>query len=146
MRISDWSSDVCSSDLRRPRSRPARHRARRPAGGGSSPAGGVADPAFWILPRPPPPRPYNRAANQQRRQSSRPDQREDPSVDKERFELGLKQRKATLGDAYVSKALAQADDFSRPFQEAMTEWCWGFGWVDPALPPKPRRRMHPPIQ
>src|SRR3546814_1211402 len=93
MRISDWSSDVCSSDLRRPRSRPARHRARRPAGGGSSPAGGVADPAFWILPRPPPPRPYNRAANQQRRQSSRPDQREDPSVDKERFELGLKQRK-----------------------------------------------------
>src|SRR3546814_19969187 len=98
MRISDWSSDVCSSDLR----------ARRPAGGGSSPAGGVADPAFWILPRPPPPRPYNRAANQQRRQSSRPDQREDPSVDKERFELGLKQRKATLGDAYVSKALEQA--------------------------------------
>src|SRR3546814_1801945 len=69
MRISDWSSDVCSSDLR----------ARRPAGGGSSPAGGVADPAFWILPRPPPPRPYNRAANQQRRQSSRPDQREDRS-------------------------------------------------------------------
>ena len=51
-------------------------------------------------------------------------------MDKERFELGLKQRKATLGDDYVSKALDNADDFSRPFQEAMTEWCWGFGWGD----------------
>jgi 4-carboxymuconolactone decarboxylase len=63
-------------------------------------------------------------------------------VDKERFELGLEQRKATLGDDYVTKALEQADDFSRPFQEAMTEWCWGFGWGDPAIEPKTRSLMN----
>jgi 4-carboxymuconolactone decarboxylase len=38
-------------------------------------------------------------------------------MDKERFEAGLAKRKAVLGEAYVEKSLAQADDFSRPFQE-----------------------------
>src|SRR3546814_799315 len=32
MRISDWSSDVCSSDLHRPRDRPARRQERPPSG------------------------------------------------------------------------------------------------------------------
>ncbi|HMB47707.1 MAG TPA: 4-carboxymuconolactone decarboxylase, partial [Afifellaceae bacterium] len=44
------------------------------------------------------------------------------------FEKGLAKRKATLGADYVEKNLAAADDFNRPFQEAMTAWCWGFGW------------------
>jgi len=48
-------------------------------------------------------------------------------MDKDLFEKGLARRKATLGAAYVEKNLAAADDFTRPFQEAMTEWCWGFG-------------------
>ena len=64
------------------------------------------------------------------------------TVDKERFELGLKQRKATLGADYVAKPLDSADDFSRPFQEAMTEWCWGFGWGDPAIDVKTRSLMN----
>ena len=63
-------------------------------------------------------------------------------MDKERFELGLSQRKATLGAEYVEKNLAAADDFSRPFQEAMTEWCWGFGWGDDAIDPKTRSMMN----
>ena len=41
------------------------------------------------------------------------------------FETGLNQRKATLGAEYVEKNLAAADEFTRPFQEAMTAWCWG---------------------
>ena len=48
--------------------------------------------------------------------------------DEELFLKGLEQRKATLGAEYVEKNLASADDFTRPFQEAMTAWCWGFGW------------------
>ncbi len=44
------------------------------------------------------------------------------------FEAGLAKRKATLGAEYVEKNLASADGFTRPFQEAMTAWCWGFGW------------------
>ena len=43
-------------------------------------------------------------------------------MDKQRFELGLAQRKATLGAEYVEKNLAAADEFTLPFQEAMTEW------------------------
>lgn len=63
-------------------------------------------------------------------------------MDKARFDLGLAQRKATLGDEYVEKNLAAADDFTRPFQEAMTEWCWGFGWGDDAIDAKTRSMMN----
>ena len=63
-------------------------------------------------------------------------------MDKERFETGIAQRKATLGADYVDKTLASADDFSRPFQEMMTEFCWGFGWGDETLPPKTRSMLN----
>lgn len=63
-------------------------------------------------------------------------------MDKQRFELGLHQRKATLGAEYVEQNLAAADDFTRPFQEMMTEWCWGFGWGDPCLDAKTRSLMN----
>lgn len=63
-------------------------------------------------------------------------------MDKERFKKGLEKRKATLGAEYVEKNLAAADDFSRPFQEAMTEWCWGFGWGDEAIDAKTRSLMN----
>ena len=58
------------------------------------------------------------------------------------FETGLAQRKATLGADYVEKNLAAADDLTRPFQEAMTAWCWGFGWGDEALDVKTRSLMN----
>jgi 4-carboxymuconolactone decarboxylase len=58
------------------------------------------------------------------------------------FELGLERRKATLGAEYVERNLAAADDLTRPFQEAMTAWCWGFGWGDDAIDPKTRSLMN----
>lgn len=63
-------------------------------------------------------------------------------MDRERFEKGLEKRKATLGAEYVEKSLAAADDFTRPFQEMMTEWCWGFGWGDETIPAKTRSLMN----
>jgi len=63
-------------------------------------------------------------------------------MDKQRFELGLNQRKATLGAEYVESNLAAADEFTRPFQEMMTEWCWGFGWGDEVIEPKTRSMMN----
>jgi len=63
-------------------------------------------------------------------------------MDKELFEKGLKKRRATLGADYVNKNMEAADDFSRPFQEAMTEWCWGFGWGDEAIDEKTRSLMN----
>ena len=58
------------------------------------------------------------------------------------FEKGLERRKATLGSEYVERNLAAADDLTRPFQEAMTAWCWGFGWGDEALDPKTRSLLN----
>jgi 4-carboxymuconolactone decarboxylase len=58
------------------------------------------------------------------------------------FELGLSRRKATLGKEYVEKNLEKADEFNQPFQEAMTRWCWGFGWGDDTIDAKTRSMMN----
>ena len=57
------------------------------------------------------------------------------------FEKGIKQRVSTVGEDYVKKNLEEADEFSRPFQEAMTAWCWGFGWGDEVIDAKTRSMM-----
>ena len=58
------------------------------------------------------------------------------------FEAGLERRRAVLGATYVDRNLAAADTLTRPFQEAMTAWCWGFGWTDEALDAKTRSLMN----
>lgn len=58
------------------------------------------------------------------------------------FDKGLEMRRSTLGKEYVDKNLAAADELTRPFQEAMTAWCWGFGWSDDAIDPKTRSLMN----
>ena len=63
-------------------------------------------------------------------------------MDDKLFETGLKNRKAVVGSEYVEKNLADADDFSRLFQEAMTAWCWGFGWGDDAIDHKTRSMLN----
>ena len=63
-------------------------------------------------------------------------------MDEKLFKKGLDKRKATLGAEYVEKNLAKADDFTLPFQEAMTEWCWGFGWGDEVINAKTRSMMN----
>ena len=55
---------------------------------------------------------------------------------------GLEKRKQTLGADYVSRTMDSADDFSKPFQEAMTAWCWGFGWGDEVIDAKTRSMMN----
>ena len=62
--------------------------------------------------------------------------------DEDLFLKGVRQRKATVGEDYVKKNLDEADDFSRPFQEAMTAWCWGFGWGDEVIDAKTRSMMN----
>lgn len=49
------------------------------------------------------------------------------------FERGLKIRKEVLGDEYVEKSLAAADEFTRPLQELVTRYCWGDVWNRPGL-------------
>ena len=58
------------------------------------------------------------------------------------LQKGIEKRKETLGDAYVDGVFSNADDFNLPFQEAMTAWCWGFGWGDDVIPAKTRSMMN----
>jgi len=50
------------------------------------------------------------------------------------FDAGLRVRKEVLGESYVNKSLADANEFSMPMQELSTEWCWGTVWARPGLP------------
>jgi 4-carboxymuconolactone decarboxylase len=59
-------------------------------------------------------------------------------MDQKKFEEGLAVRRAVLGDEYVDRALANADDFTRPIQDLVTEGCWGTVWTRPGLPLKIR--------
>src|SRR6201986_4157751 len=51
----------------------------------------------------------------------------------EKFERGLKTRRAVVGDAYVDKSIASADDFTWPMQVLVTENCWNDIWNRPEL-------------
>jgi 4-carboxymuconolactone decarboxylase len=59
-------------------------------------------------------------------------------VDRPMFEKGLKIRREVLGAEYVDKAIASADDFNRPLQELVTQYCWGEIWGRPGLDRKTR--------
>jgi 4-carboxymuconolactone decarboxylase len=59
-------------------------------------------------------------------------------MNEELFERGLENRREVLGAEYVDNAIASADDFSRPFQELVTEYCWGAVWGRPGLDRKTR--------
>lgn len=56
----------------------------------------------------------------------------------EKFEKGLATRKAVLGEEYVNNSIANADDFTMPLQELVTEYCWGTVWQREGLSLKMR--------
>ena len=63
-------------------------------------------------------------------------------MDQEIFDRGLEVRRAVLGSEYVDAALANADDFNRPLQELVTEYCWGAVWGREELPRKTRSLLN----
>jgi 4-carboxymuconolactone decarboxylase len=42
-------------------------------------------------------------------------------------------RRQVLGDAHVDASLANADSFTLPLQELVTQYCWGAIWTRPGL-------------
>ncbi len=54
-------------------------------------------------------------------------------TDESLFDRGLKIRKEVLGEDYVNKSIAGADDFTRTMAEWSTEFCWGALWSRPGL-------------
>lgn len=56
----------------------------------------------------------------------------------DRFEAGMKVRRAVLGDAHVDRAEAAKTDFDRDFQRFITEGAWGSVWSRPGLTKRER--------
>ena len=63
-------------------------------------------------------------------------------MDKTTYDKGLEIRKAVMGEAFVTNALKNADDFNKPFQELVTEYCWGAIWGREELPHKTRSMLN----
>ena len=49
-------------------------------------------------------------------------------MDQRTFDKGNEVRTAVLGEDYVQAATRNADEFSRPLQDLVTEYCWGAVW------------------
>lgn len=64
-------------------------------------------------------------------------------MSKELFEAGLAVRREVLGSEHVDASLASnSDDFGRPMQELVTEYCWGTVWRRAGLPRKTRSLLN----
>ena len=63
-------------------------------------------------------------------------------MEKSTFEKGLSIRRDVLGAEFVDNAFATADDFNRPLQELVTQYCWGEIWGRPGLDRKTRSLLN----
>jgi 4-carboxymuconolactone decarboxylase len=63
-------------------------------------------------------------------------------MDQDMHARGLKNRKEVLGEAHVERSFATADDFSRPYQDLITEYCWGAVWDRPGLSRRTRSLLN----
>jgi 4-carboxymuconolactone decarboxylase len=63
-------------------------------------------------------------------------------MDQKTYDKGLEVRKAVLGAEHVENSLRTADEFNKPFQELVTEYCWGAVWSREQLPRKTRSMLN----
>jgi 4-carboxymuconolactone decarboxylase len=63
-------------------------------------------------------------------------------MDQKTFERGREIRSSVLGKEFVDNAFKTADDFNRPLQELVTEYCWGACWGREVLSKKTRSMLN----
>jgi 4-carboxymuconolactone decarboxylase len=63
-------------------------------------------------------------------------------MDKDLYERGLQNRKDVLSEAHVERSFKSADAFSKPYQDLVTEYCWGAVWDRPGLSRKTRSLLN----
>lgn len=61
---------------------------------------------------------------------------------RDRYEAGLKVRREVLGREHVDRSIQSADDFNRPMQDLVTEYCWGEIWTREGLDRKTRSLLN----
>ncbi len=54
--------------------------------------------------------------------------------DEERYDAGMKVRRAVLGDPHVDRSLANRTELTTEFQDFITRYAWGEVWTRPGLP------------
>ncbi len=54
-------------------------------------------------------------------------------MSRSRYDRGVAVRREVLGETYVDHADAQVSDFTRDFQNFITEYAWGTIWTRPGL-------------
>ncbi|QVN20364.1 4-carboxymuconolactone decarboxylase [Burkholderia pyrrocinia] len=54
--------------------------------------------------------------------------------DRERYEAGMKVRRAVLGDAHVDRSLENRTEVTDEFQNLITRYAWGEIWTRDGLP------------
>ncbi len=59
----------------------------------------------------------------------------------ERYEQGMKVRRAMLGDGYVDATLKNRNEFNASFQDLITRYAWGEIWNRPGLPKETRSML-----
>ncbi len=62
-------------------------------------------------------------------------------MNQELFDKGLQTRREVLGSDYVDNAIKNADAFSLPLQELVTQYAWGDVWNRPGLPRRERSML-----
>lgn len=63
-------------------------------------------------------------------------------MDSETYQRGRQIRSEVLGKEYVDKAIAQADEFTGPLKDLVTEYCWGAVWGREGLTRKTRSMLN----
>jgi 4-carboxymuconolactone decarboxylase len=63
-------------------------------------------------------------------------------VDQETYDKGREIRTEVLGEAYVAQAAGNVDEFTGPFQDLVTEYCWGAVWGREGLSRKTRSMLN----
>ncbi len=63
-------------------------------------------------------------------------------MSKDVYDRGLEIRKSVIGKEFVDKAFATADDFNRPLQDLITEYCWGAVWGRPGISKQTRSMLN----
>jgi 4-carboxymuconolactone decarboxylase len=61
--------------------------------------------------------------------------------ERQRYEQGMRVRRAVLGDAHVDASLKSRNEFEEEFQDLITRYAWGEIWTRPGLPRQTRSML-----
>jgi len=61
--------------------------------------------------------------------------------ERQRYEQGMKVRRAMLGEAHVDASLENRNAFNEEFQDLITRYAWGEIWTRPGLPRQTRSML-----